>query len=103
MCAVSWRELAACKGMNPERFYRDGFDHPGNTKQRFTDDISVRIHPICANCPVRTPCLNDALDRLEPYGIWGGVSPSGRERILCTRLNKRGTYSATNYPQSRCG
>jgi WhiB family redox-sensing transcriptional regulator len=26
----------------------------------------------CADCPVRTACLTGALDRAEPWGVWGG-------------------------------
>jgi len=26
----------------------------------------------CQQCPVRTACLAGALDRAEPYGVWGG-------------------------------
>lgn len=27
---------------------------------------------LCADCPIRTRCLNAALDRGEPWGVWGG-------------------------------
>jgi WhiB family redox-sensing transcriptional regulator len=27
---------------------------------------------ICAECPIRKECLEGALDRHEPYGVWGG-------------------------------
>jgi WhiB family redox-sensing transcriptional regulator len=26
----------------------------------------------CADCPVRDTCLAGALDRAEPWGVWGG-------------------------------
>ena len=26
----------------------------------------------CADCPVRDACLAGALDRAEPWGVWGG-------------------------------
>ena len=26
----------------------------------------------CADCPVRSACLDGALDRAEPWGVWGG-------------------------------
>ena len=26
----------------------------------------------CRQCPIRTACLTGALDRAEPYGVWGG-------------------------------
>jgi WhiB family transcriptional regulator, redox-sensing transcriptional regulator len=27
---------------------------------------------LCAECPVRSQCLAAALDRAEPWGVWGG-------------------------------
>jgi WhiB family redox-sensing transcriptional regulator len=27
---------------------------------------------VCARCPLRDECLTGALDRREPYGVWGG-------------------------------
>jgi WhiB family redox-sensing transcriptional regulator len=27
---------------------------------------------LCLDCPVRTQCLAAALDRREPWGVWGG-------------------------------
>jgi len=27
---------------------------------------------LCHDCPLRAPCLQGALDRAEPWGVWGG-------------------------------
>ncbi len=27
---------------------------------------------LCASCPIRKGCLSAALDRAEPWGVWGG-------------------------------
>jgi WhiB family transcriptional regulator, redox-sensing transcriptional regulator len=27
---------------------------------------------LCAGCPIRRNCLSAALDRREPWGVWGG-------------------------------
>ena len=27
---------------------------------------------LCADCPIRDACLAGALDRAEPWGVWGG-------------------------------
>jgi WhiB family transcriptional regulator, redox-sensing transcriptional regulator len=35
------------------------------------DDIA-RAKQICALCPVIEPCLEGALARREPWGVWGG-------------------------------
>jgi WhiB family redox-sensing transcriptional regulator len=40
----------------------------------FSDQIPdiVRAKRICATCPVIEPCLAGALERREPWGVWGG-------------------------------
>jgi WhiB family transcriptional regulator, redox-sensing transcriptional regulator len=31
-----------------------------------------RAKQLCADCPVRRQCLEAALEREEPWGVWGG-------------------------------
>jgi len=31
-----------------------------------------RAKALCTGCPIRNRCLNAALDRAEPWGVWGG-------------------------------
>ena len=40
----------------------------------FSDDLIelARARAICSICTVRTACLARALEREEPYGVWGG-------------------------------
>jgi WhiB family redox-sensing transcriptional regulator len=35
-------------------------------------ELLRRAQAICADCPVRAACLNGALARREPWGVWGG-------------------------------
>ena len=35
------------------------------------DDI-LRAKEFCQGCAVRQPCLDGAIDRAEPWGVWGG-------------------------------
>ena len=35
------------------------------------DDVE-RAKVMCAQCPLRVPCLDGALARREPWGVWGG-------------------------------
>ena len=32
---------------------------------------------MCRKCPLREACLADALERAEPWGVWGGELLSG--------------------------
>ena len=40
----------------------------------FADDLATiaRAKAVCRGCPVARPCLEGALRRGEPWGVWGG-------------------------------
>src|SRR5688572_23736780 len=40
----------------------------------FSEDLLdiARAKAICSNCAVRAECLDEALKRHEPWGVWGG-------------------------------
>ncbi len=40
----------------------------------FSDDDYelARAKSICSACGLKESCLNDAVERQEPYGVWGG-------------------------------
>jgi hypothetical protein len=41
----------------------------------FFSEESVEIaeaKAICGTCPLRLPCLEGAIERAEPWGVWGG-------------------------------
>lgn len=40
----------------------------------FSDEIPdiIEAKRLCAACPLTKPCLEGALDRREPWGVWGG-------------------------------
>ncbi len=44
------------------------------TRLFFSDQIPdiARAKQICATCPVIDACLERAIDRREPWGVWGG-------------------------------
>ncbi len=48
-----------------------------------------RAKALCGDCPIRRACLAAALDRAEPWGVWGG-------EILV-----RGTILARKRPRGR--
>ena len=44
------------------------------TELFFSDQIPdiIRAKEICSACPLAAPCFQGALERREPWGVWGG-------------------------------
>ena len=40
----------------------------------FSDDVIdiARAKAMCGKCPLADTCLSEAIDREEPWGVWGG-------------------------------
>lgn len=54
------RGRLACLEVDPELFFAQ-------------EDAGIaRAKEVCAQCPSRAECLSGALERLEPWGVWGG-------------------------------
>ena len=49
-----------CRVNNPELWFADSPSDVEHAKA------------LCLDCPVRTLCLDGALERGEPWGVWGG-------------------------------
>jgi WhiB family redox-sensing transcriptional regulator len=72
---TSWRQLARCRGVDPEVFYPVSDD----------DEAAEEAKSICADCPVREACLEFALSTREKNGVWGGLTERERRRVLRRR------------------
>jgi WhiB family transcriptional regulator, redox-sensing transcriptional regulator len=80
---ADWRDQAACRDVDPELFFPAGNAGPallqiGQAKQ------------VCAGCPVRTQCLDWALDSGQEAGVWGGTSEDERRALLYRRMHTSG-------------
>jgi len=53
-------ELLPCRVKSPELWFAES-----------PSDVEF-AKALCQECPVRTLCLNGALERREPWGVWGG-------------------------------
>jgi WhiB family redox-sensing transcriptional regulator len=83
-----WMAEAACRGLPSGIFYTDEDGKRSST---------VQAKAICGGCPVSKDCLTDAVTRREPHGIWGGMTPSQRERYTATRLAIHTSESVRRY------
>ena len=70
---LSWRQRAACRGVDPDIFY------PAS------DEESDEAKGICGICPVREACLEYALANRERDGVWGGATERERRRLIRQR------------------
>lgn len=67
---LTWQGDALCAQTDPEAF----FPEKGG---------SARVaKAVCAQCTVRQECLEYALSHDTQYGVWGGLSPKQRQRII---------------------
>jgi len=57
----------------------------------FSDHVLdiARAKAICAKCALSEACLSDALDREEPWGVWGGELLSGGRIVANKRPGGR--------------
>lgn len=65
-----WWEEAACRGMDPDMFFPEKGNMAG---------LRAALE-VCAGCPVRDPCLDDAIRSGEKQGVRGGQSMGRRSR-----------------------
>ncbi len=70
---LSWRQRAACRGVDPDIFY------PAS------DEDADEAKAVCGVCPVREACLEYALVNRERDGVWGGATERERRRMIRQR------------------
>jgi len=71
-----WKDYAECRHHDPELFFFD--DSHGF---QWTPEYAAQkkeAEAVCASCSVRQECFEYAVLGHEKYGIWGGVTFSGR-------------------------
>lgn len=70
---LTWRDHAACRGLDPEIFYP------------VSDEEADQAKIVCSACAVRQACLEHALGSRERDGVWGGATEKERRRIIRQR------------------
>jgi WhiB family redox-sensing transcriptional regulator len=63
-----WRALARCAEIDPDLWFAVGAREHKLAKK------------VCRACPVRTECLEYAMDVPVDHGIWGGMTERERRR-----------------------
>jgi WhiB family redox-sensing transcriptional regulator len=68
-----WAEQGLCREVDGDLFFPE---KGGSTRE---------AKSVCAECYVRTQCLEYALRTEQRNGIWGGTSERERNRLMRTR------------------
>ena len=82
--ATAWLDEAACRGAVTDVFFP--------TSEAATGPATA----ICAACPVRGECLEYAIATRQPEGVWGGLTPVERHRLLRRRQKAARKERAAN-------
>lgn len=70
---TNWMAFGLCADQPPDKFFP-------------SDGVGVDVaRRVCAECPVKEPCLEHALRNRIDHGVWGGCSERERRRILKRR------------------
>jgi WhiB family redox-sensing transcriptional regulator len=81
---TNWMASGLCADQPPEKFFP-------------SDGVGVDVaRRICAECPVKEPCLEHALRNRIDHGVWGGCSERERRRILKRRRLEAEAASSTS-------
>ncbi|HUL98857.1 MAG TPA: WhiB family transcriptional regulator [Mycobacterium sp.] len=72
-----WQTQGRCRGVDTSVFFS-----PDGERGRARADREQRAKELCRRCPVIAQCRAHALAVGEPFGVWGGLSESDRERLL---------------------
>jgi WhiB family transcriptional regulator, redox-sensing transcriptional regulator len=75
----NWRQRALCLDADPSIFHPGA---PGDQPEKAGDPAYEPAKRICARCPVRDECLEDALANRDPWGVRGGLDPWERVALL---------------------
>jgi len=70
-----WMAAARCRNVDPDLFF----------PTKGGPDVTAHAKAVCAQCPVRTECLEYAVENGERYGVWGGLSPKERRPLVRER------------------
>ena len=84
---MDWVHRARCRDEEPELFFPIGTTGPAAAQIELAKSV-------CAQCDVRTECLEWALATNQDSGVWGGRSED--ERRALRRARRRG--QAGRYP-----
>ncbi|MFI0434084.1 MAG: WhiB family transcriptional regulator [Candidatus Nanopelagicales bacterium] len=102
---MTWHTEAACRDTDPDTFYPQP-EAPIGRPTTGKPDPYAAARTICAQCPVRDQCLQEAMTEESGHGaharhgMRGGLSPSERYRLPWRICRRCGNRFATSNPRN---
>jgi WhiB family redox-sensing transcriptional regulator len=79
---MDWRNIAACREVDPELFFPIGNSGPALLQIE-------EAKQVCRRCKVLDECLRWAIDSGQDAGVWGGMSEEERRALKRRTLRLR--------------
>jgi WhiB family redox-sensing transcriptional regulator len=83
----AWYAQAACRGRDPNLWH--AAEDAGKSSIAGQRKAHAEALAVCDSCPVVDDCLQYALAQPERHGVWGGLVPAERRRLLRPRPRQR--------------
>ncbi|MFE2424863.1 WhiB family transcriptional regulator [Streptomyces hokutonensis] len=74
--APHWSDQAICRELEDRSVF-----FPEDFPKGLVLLVTREAKSVCARCPVIEACLQAALERLEPNGVWGGLDKDERKAL----------------------
>jgi WhiB family transcriptional regulator, redox-sensing transcriptional regulator len=85
-----WWQHAACRGQDASAFFAPAYFE--RRAEKLAREAVAKA--FCSRCPVRDECLEYALTKRDPHGVWGGLNEMERRAVLRRRAREGQLESA---------
>ncbi|MFI1702969.1 WhiB family transcriptional regulator [Streptomyces griseoruber] len=82
--APHWSDRAACRELDDRSIF-----FPEDFPKGLVLLVTREAKAVCARCPVIEACLEAALERPEPNGVWGGLDKDERQMFRRRQQRRR--------------
>lgn len=81
---MTWQRRARCAGKATAE-HDPWFPEDTDGEDDYSEAATWVARVECAACPVREMCLEYAIDTGQQHGIWGGLDPAERRKLVLDR------------------
>jgi WhiB family redox-sensing transcriptional regulator len=85
-------DQAACNGLDTGIF----FDHEDSRGEKRATSLA-NARAICAGCSIRSACLTVAMDTMQQFGVWGGLTAAERSELIVAKHQRELLVSSAQH------